>query len=387
MNADSHSPNPYWSYEMLDKLTNWLFDPSGLTPHGFCLLWEPGLVWLYAISDIAIGLAYFTIPVALVVFVRRRNDLAFKPLFVLFAAFILLCGTGHWLDLLTLWLPAYGIEGLVKSATGAVSLLTAAMLWKLLPQALALPSPRQLRKANEALAEGQQQALDLNRSNADLRQFAYIVSHDLKAPLRAISSLTGWIDEDIKGIASAETLENIRLTRQRVARMDGLLDGLLAYTRVGHDNATVETLNLSELVADIIGLLAPPSGFLVRVQGEAPQIRSPRPPLEHVLHNLISNAIKHHDRSTGNIVVSARMIDGMTEIRVEDDGPGIAPEFHERIFTIFQTLKRQDESESNGVGLSIVQKIVERLGGRVWIESAPPRRGTAFVFTLKTSPA
>src|ERR1700761_1152145 len=109
---------------MLNELAGWLVDPSGLTPHGFCLLWEPGLIWLHAVSDGGIGIAYFTIPLALAVFVQRRRDLVFRPVFLLFAAFIVLCGTGHWLALLTLWVPAYGLEGLVKAATACVSVLT-----------------------------------------------------------------------------------------------------------------------------------------------------------------------------------------------------------------------------------------------------------------------
>ena len=140
---------------MLDGLARWLFDPSGLTPHGFCLVWEPWLIWTHAASDVAIGLAYFSIPLALAAFARRRRDLAFRPVFWLFAAFILLCGTGHWLDLLTLWVPAYRAEGLVMAATAAVSVLTAIALWRLLPRALALPSPAQLQEANAALRESE----------------------------------------------------------------------------------------------------------------------------------------------------------------------------------------------------------------------------------------
>lgn len=137
---------------MLETVTGWLFAPEGLSPHGFCLLWEPWWVWSHAIGDLGIALAYFSIPIALVSFVRRREDLAFKPVFWLFAAFILLCGTGHLVDLATLWLPAYGLEAGVKLATAAVSLATAAALWPMMPQALALPSPRQLHAANSALA-------------------------------------------------------------------------------------------------------------------------------------------------------------------------------------------------------------------------------------------
>ena len=183
---------------MNNELTRWLLGPPELAAHGFCLFWEPGLIWLHAVSDTAIGLAYFTIPLAIATFVRRRRDLVFTPLLVLFAAFILLCGAGHFLSLLTLWIPAYGLEGIVKAVTAAVSILTAAALWMLLPKALLLPSVRQMQEVTAALAEREHQALKLCRLNADLLQFAYAVSHDLKAPLHAITQLADWISDDIR---------------------------------------------------------------------------------------------------------------------------------------------------------------------------------------------
>jgi PAS domain S-box-containing protein len=136
-------------------MASWLFDSTSLTPHGFCLLWEPGLIAAYAASDIGIALAYFTIPLALVIFARRRQDLIFRPIVWLFATFILLCGTAHMLDVVTLWVPAYGLEALVKAATAIISIVTAVALWRLLPMALALPSSAQLRAANLALQESE----------------------------------------------------------------------------------------------------------------------------------------------------------------------------------------------------------------------------------------
>ncbi len=366
---------------MSNELTSWLLDPPGLVAHGFCLFWEPGLVWLHAVSDTATGLAYFTIPLAIATFVRRRRDLVFTPVLVLFAAFILLCGAGHFLSLLTLWIPAYGLEGIVKAATAVVSILTAAALWMLVPKALLLPSVRQLQEVTAALAEREHQALKLSRLNADLLQFASAVSHDLKAPLHAISQLADWISDDIQGTASLETLGNLRLMRQRAARLQMLIASLLCYARVGHAETPVEAVNLDELLGDIIASIAPPAGFLVKLSGATIILRTQRSPLEHVFRNLISNAIGHHDRAEGNVTVSARVVGGMTEFRVEDDGPGIRPEFHKRIFTIFQTLKSRDVSETCGVGLSVVQKTVERAGGTVWVESAPPQRGSTFLFT------
>lgn len=140
---------------MLQTLSGWLMTPSALTPHGFCLLWEPWLIWSQVLGDTATGLAYFAIPLALVHFVRRRRDLVFKPVFWLFAVFILLCGTTHWMDLLTIWLPAYRLAAILTLATAAVSIATAAVLWPLVPHLLALPSPAQLQTANEALRESE----------------------------------------------------------------------------------------------------------------------------------------------------------------------------------------------------------------------------------------
>jgi PAS domain S-box-containing protein len=136
---------------MFHGLIDALLQPSGLTPHGFCLLWEPGLIWTYATADGLIAVSYFTIPVALATLARRRSDLVFRPVFWLFAAFILLCGTTHLLDVVTLWLPAYDLQAGVKALTAAVSVVAAVTTWHLLPQAIALPSPTQFREAMEAL--------------------------------------------------------------------------------------------------------------------------------------------------------------------------------------------------------------------------------------------
>jgi hypothetical protein len=135
---------------MFDTIQRWLFNPAGLTPHGFCLAWEPGLIWLHALADVAIGSAYFTIPFALMVFVRKRQDLVFRPVFGLFAAFIFLCGTGHWLNLLTLWVPAYGMEGVVKAMTGVAGNGRRAMAAAASRAGVAVAGATQARQRNAA---------------------------------------------------------------------------------------------------------------------------------------------------------------------------------------------------------------------------------------------
>jgi two-component sensor histidine kinase len=133
------------------NLYDWLFNPSGLTPHGFCLLWKPGLIYLHVVSDAIIGIAYYSIPLALAAFASKRKDLEYTWVVKLFVAFILACGTTHLFSILTLWVPAYGLEGVVKGITAALSIATAFLLWPLIPKLVAIPSPRQLGEANTAL--------------------------------------------------------------------------------------------------------------------------------------------------------------------------------------------------------------------------------------------
>ncbi|MBC9072067.1 CHASE3 domain-containing protein [Thauera sp. CAU 1555] len=225
---------------------------------------------------------------------------------------------------------------------------------------------------------------ELQRSNAELDNFAYVASHDLKAPLRGIRNLTEWIAEDVRATASEDTHDNLRLLHNRVDRLDSLLESLLTYSRVGRQNGHAETVDLGRLVGEIRDYLAPRPGFTVSCSADMPVLTTNKAPLEQVLRNLINNALKHHDRDTGRVTVSATPSGEFVEFRVEDDGPGIAPEFHERIFQMFQTLKPRDQVEGSGMGLAIVRKTIEGFGGTIRVESAPPRRGSCFVFTWPT---
>ena len=231
--------------------------------------------------------------------------------------------------------------------------------------------------------EKEHQRLELERSNADLEEFAYVASHDLKAPLRAISHLVDWISEDIAVTASTETVDNLKLLRGRVVRLQSLLDGLLAYARIGKARVSYEQVDVEEVVRDVVAVLSPPSSFTVECSGPMPKLRTHRTPILVVLQNLIANSLKHHDRTEGRITVAMTLENGVAEFRVSDDGPGISPRFHDRIFVIFQTLASRDDVDTSGIGLAIVKKRVEGHGGRIWVESAPPIRGTTIAFTWK----
>jgi len=242
-------------------------------------------------------------------------------------------------------------------------------------------SARDITDRLETEREKERQRRDLERSNADLESFAYIASHDLKGPLRAISHLAEWIREDVEATASADTLGHIAVLLARVARLGKLLDALLAYSRVGRDQSDIEQINVEELVRDIVTVAPPQPGFDVVCEAGLPELHTHRTPLRVVLDNLIGNSLKHHDRATGHVTVAMRRADGVAEFRVSDDGPGIASRFHERIFEIFQTLVSRDKTESSGMGLAIAKKMVDVHGGRIWVESAPPERGASFCFT------
>ncbi|MFH7030686.1 MAG: PAS domain S-box protein [Heteroscytonema crispum UTEX LB 1556] len=220
----------------------------------------------------------------------------------------------------------------------------------------------------------------LQKRNQELDQFAYVASHDLKAPLRAISSLSAWIEEDLGELLPKENQQQMRLLRGRVNRMEALINGLLEYSRVGRINTEASTVNVGALLKDIIDSLDPPSTFTIEVEPKMPTLLTKRIPLQQVFANLISNAIKHHKRPDGYVKISVQDQGKYYEFAVTDDGPGIAPEYHKKVFVIFQTLEARDSHENTGIGLAIVKKIVEIEGGAIALESQIGA-GSTFRFT------
>jgi PAS domain S-box-containing protein len=243
----------------------------------------------------------------------------------------------------------------------------------------------------QARADREKRTLELERltraleaSNKELDQFAYAASHDLKAPLRGIGNLAKWIQDDASAVLSEESKEHLRLMHDRLHRMEALVDGMLAYARATKKKDSRERIDVGRLVREVVELLDPPARVTIHIDPELPTVDAERVPLQQVVMNLLSNAIKHGRADAPTIDVGCADASDEHDFRVTDNGPGIPPESHERIWDIFQTLETRDKVEGTGIGLAVVKKIVESRGGRAWVESVPGS-GATFHFTWPKS--
>jgi PAS domain S-box-containing protein len=235
---------------------------------------------------------------------------------------------------------------------------------------------------NAALAAAERAAAETAEAYRELDQFAYVASHDLKAPLRGISNLAQWIQDDAGEQLGEESSEHLRLLRGRADRMGALIDGILAYSRAGRVLRAPERVDTGALVSEVIELLAPPAEVTIQVAAQMPVVEAERVPLQQVFMNLIGNALKYSRAERPDVLVRIDWRDAgdAIEFAVTDNGPGIALEYQERIWGIFQTLAARDKVEGTGIGLSVVKKIVETRGGSITLESAPGQ-GATFRFT------
>ncbi|XPF92594.1 CHASE domain-containing protein [Colwellia sp. RE-S-Sl-9] len=226
----------------------------------------------------------------------------------------------------------------------------------------------------------QDKTQDLVKSNRDLEKFSYVASHDLKSPLNSIKQLAHWINEDCGEILPKESQKHLNMLILRCDRMMKLLTDLLDYSRINRTEFKKERVNLYDMNQDIISLVDIPLGFTCTAPDV--EINIPASPLEIVLRNLISNAIKHHDKDSGKISILYNSNSDSHIISVEDDGPGIPAEFHDQVMLMFQTLKPRDKVEGSGMGLAMVKQIVEHYGGNISIVS-DGKHGTKFVIKWK----
>nr|WP_242056342.1 MULTISPECIES: ATP-binding protein [unclassified Nostoc] len=336
------------------------------------------------------------------------------------------------MEVWTLWHPYYWLSGAMKAITAFISFYTALILIPLVPQALALPSPKQLEEANQALqAEIKERKLveselrqykerleelveqrtnelatvnqhlqeeivqrqhsqeqmaellkELESKNRELNDFAYIVSHDLKAPLRGIGLLSEWLLTDYADKFDDEGKNLVNRLINRVQKLQRLIDSILEYSRIGRSQGEKREIDLNNIITDVIELLEPNKNIEIEILNHLPKINGEKTKIEQVFQNLLSNAIKFLDKPQGKITVGCTEENDYWRFSVSDNGPGIEEQYYAKIFQIFQKLSDTQDSESTGIGLSIVKKIVEMYGGEIWVESQVGK-GSTFYFKLK----
>lgn len=230
------------------------------------------------------------------------------------------------------------------------------------------------------ITQAKRSEYELKRSNQELEQFAYIASHDLKAPLRSIDNLAKWVIEDTGPALPQDAQDKLEMLRGRVGRLEKLLDDILSYSRAGRQQETIEEIDVQRLVENLAQTHLPP-GFELKIMTDLPVLKAARAPLNQIFGNIFSNSVKHHDKGRGIIEVSSEENEYHYIFTVKDDGPGIPAEFHSRVFQMFQTLQPRDKVDGSGLGMAIIKKLIEYQGGKVSIRSEDGQRGTAIIFT------
>ena len=361
-------------------------------PHGMCYEWNPAVIWLHVLSDGFIALAYYSIPLTLVYFVRKRKDLAFEWIYVCFAVFIMSCGATHIMEIVNIWHPIYWLSGIIKAFTALASVITAILLIKIMPRALALPSPQQMRKSNEALQKEIEerkkaaskieslnqelllQSSKLESANKELESFSYSVSHDLRAPLRAMLGFANALSEDFSETLPVEAKDYTLRIAKAAERLDRLVSGLLTYSRITTAEVRTETVDMDKLIRDLI--LEYPDLQIqksnISIEGRLPKVLGHVSGLAQVAANLLGNSIKFVKPGESpriSIRADSDTVTGLTRISFVDKGIGIPRDDQERVFKIFEQLNPQSLYGGTGIGLAVVKRTVERMNGKVGVES------------------
>jgi hypothetical protein len=357
-----------------------LTDTSDWPPRWFCGRWTDFHGWLYIFSDLTIWLAYMAIPLILIRFVTLKKGVPMPSVFLLFGAFIMLCGATHLLDALLFWWPAYRLSALVRFLTGVVSIATVIALIRYFNEAIGL---RTSREYESELMFRQQAVQELSRSNQELQQFAYVASHDLQSPLKTIVNYLTLLETKYGEHLDVDGRKLIDTSTAAAGRMRTLINDLLDFSGVG-SVAEFDSVDLNALIAEILD----EHQHDIKVAnatvdiGPLPTLMAHRTDLKQVFQNLITNGLKYR-RLDAATRLSIYATDEGTAYRfaVADNGIGIDPEHYERVFQIFQRLHGRNDYPGTGIGLATCKKVIDIYGGRIWLDSTPGV-GTTFYLTI-----
>ncbi|GAB3786707.1 hypothetical protein GCM10028818_50390 [Spirosoma horti] len=370
-------------YEFFQRLT----DVSDWPPRWLCGRWTDFHGWLYLLSDLTIWLAYMAIPLILIRFLLVKKGVPLSGVFVLFGAFILLCGLTHLLDAVMFWWPAYRINALIRFLTAGVSIATVLALIRYFDEAIGL---RTSGEYDRELSFRQQAMQELSRSNEELQQFAYIASHDLQSPLKTIVNYLSLLEIKHQQQLDPEALKLINGSTAAAERMRILINDLLDFSRIGTE-IDFDQVDLNELLAEIVEdqlTEIRSTGATVDI-GPLPTIRAHRTDLKQVFQNLLTNGLKYR-RADVTPVIRIRAVDEGNQFRftIQDNGIGIDAKYYGRIFQIFQRLHGRNEYPGTGIGLATCKKVVDIYGGQIGLDSTVGVGTTFFVVipkVIKTS--
>jgi two-component system, chemotaxis family, sensor kinase Cph1 len=356
-----------------------LFDTSLWPARWHCGYWSDFHGWLYISSDLMIWLAYFMIPIIIFNYVSRRKQvIKFSGIYLLFAAFILLCGTTHFLDASMFWVPMYRLNGLVRFFTAVISLMTVYYLIKILPEAFKQKTSIELEGEinRREFAE-----LKLAEANKSLLAFATIASHDLQEPLRKIKTFSSLLYEANAEKFSPESVEFANKIIQSTERMQALINDVLSLSTISEE-IEFKTVQISDVVSNVkedleIKILEKQADIQC---AEIPLVKGNKSYLTQLFLNLISNGIKFNHKKPV-IMITGELVGSRVVIKVSDNGIGIGESDLDKIFEAFSRLNAKAEFDGSGIGLAICKKIVTIHNGKIRAISKPGE-GTTFIFDL-----
>lgn len=344
-----------------------LFRADQFMPHATCYLRNPQIILLHVSSDLLIGLAYVSISTTLGYLVYKASkDIPFHWMFLAFGLFIITCGFTHFMEVWTVWQAVYWLAGYVKLICAAASVTTAVALYWLVPKVFALIA---------AVKVSEERKTKLETANSELEAFAYSVSHDLRAPLRAVQGMAIALQEDCGEKLAPDAREYLDRITTASRRMDGLIRDLLEYSRISRvefELAPVDVRSVLTEAQSTAGTNQHPTAPEIQVQETIPPVVANRTLLTQVLANLLGNAVKFVAPGVRpQVQVTAREIGHSVRIHVQDNGIGIPLAHRDKIFRVFERLHSSEEYPGTGIGLAIVQKATLRMQGKLGFESAP----------------